>query len=121
MNRCFGACLKRLDVLSLNYTEISSMLALRAIEGRPNMECAGHFMSHAPYVGICECAACKKVFRLSGSSLSKIDPSVTQVMSSIASEVIGVSGVNSIGEDKSMMIKTYRGTLLNHPGWYKLP
>ena len=85
------------------------------------MECADHVMSHAPYVGICECAASKRVRRLSGSSLSEIGPSVSQVMSSIASKVTGVSGVNSVGKDKSMIFKTYLGPFLIHPRWYELP
>ena len=70
------------------------------------MECAGHIMSHAPYVGICECSTSKEVRRLSGSSSSKSGPSVSQVVSSIASEVIGVLAINSVGRDKSIMLKT---------------
>ena len=84
------------------------------------MESTGHVMPHAPYVGICECAATKKVRRLSGSSSSKIGTSMSQVMSSIASEVTGVSGINSIGEDKSMMFKTNRDPLPIHTRWYEL-
>ena len=87
----------------------------------PRMECAGHIMSHAPYVSVCECAASKKVLRLSGSSSSEIGPSVSQVMSSIVSEMTGVSGVNSFGEDKWMMFKSYPGPLPTHPRWYELP
>ena len=51
-------------------------------------------MSHASYVGICECAVSSKLRRLSGSSLSEIVPSASQVMSSIdvASNITGVSG-----------------------------
>ena len=88
---------------------------------RPHMECAGHVMSHAPYVGICECVASKKVRRLSGSLSSEIRPSVSNVMSFIVSDVTVVSGVNSVGEEKSMKFKTYRGPLLIHLSWYELP
>ena len=87
------------------------------------MECAGHVMSHAPYIGICECATSSKLRRLSGSSLSEIGPLASQVMSSIdvASDVTGISGVNSVGEDNSMMFKTYRGPLPIQLHWYELP
>ena len=51
------------------------------------MACAGHVIYYTPYVGICEYAASKIVRRLLGSSSSKIGPSVSQVMLSIASEV----------------------------------
>ena len=84
------------------------------------MVCASHVMSHAPYVGICEGAASKKVRRLSDSSSSEIGPSVSQVISSIAPMLIGVSGINRVGGDKSMMFKTYRGPLAIHPRWYNL-
>ena len=69
--------------------------------GWPCMECAGHVTFHAPYLGICECAASSKLRRLSGSSLSEISLSASQVMSPIdvASDVTGVSGVNNVGED----------------------
>ena len=79
------------------------------------MECFGHVMSLASYVGVCKCAASKKIRRLSGSLSFEIGPSVLQVMSYIASEVTGVSGVNSIGEEKSMMFKAYRAPLPIHP------
>ena len=46
---------------------------------------------------------------------------MSQVMSSVFSEMTGVSGVKSVGEDKSMMFKAYRGPLPNHPRWYELP
>ena len=77
-------------------------------------------MSHAPYVGICECTASKRMHRLLGSSSSEIGPSVSQVMLSIASEVTGISGVNSIGEDKSMIFKTYRGPMPIHPAMVRV-
>ena len=82
------------------------------------MECADHVMPHAPYLGIYECAAMGKLRRLSGSSSSGIGPSTSQVMSSIgdgASDVSGVSRLSSVGEDKSRMFKTYRGSLPIHP------
>ena len=72
-------------------------------------------MSHAPYVGICECAASRKLRRQSGSSSYGIGPSTSQVMLSIADDdsgVTGVSGVNNVGNDRSMMFKVYRGHLL---------
>ena len=78
-------------------------------------------MSHAPYVGICKCAAFKRVRRLSDSSPSEIGLSVSEVISSIAYDVTGVSGVNGVGEDKSMMFKTYRCPLPIHPRWYEFP
>ena len=59
--------------------------------------------------------------RLSGLSSSEIGPSVSQVMPSIVSEVTGVSDVDSVGEDKSMMFKAYRGPLPNLSRWYELP
>ena len=39
----------------------------------------------------------------------------------VASNVTGISGVYSVGKDKSMMFKTYRGLLPIHPRWYELP
>ena len=85
------------------------------------MECADRFMSQAPYVGICECATSEKERRLSGSSSYEIGPSVSQMMSSIASEVTGFSRVSSVGEDRSMVIKAYCGPFPIHPQRYKLP
>ena len=78
-------------------------------------------MSHAPYMGIRECATSKKVHRLSDASSSEIGCSVSQVISFFASEVTCVSGMTSVGKDKLMMFKTYRGSLLIHPRWYELP
>ena len=60
------------------------------------MEYAGCVMSSGPYVGIYECAASKNVRRISGSSSSEIVYSVSQAVSSIVSEVAGVSGVNNV-------------------------
>ena len=85
------------------------------------MNCVDHVISHAHYVGIYEFAASKIGHRLSGSSSSKIGPSLSQGMLSIASEVIGFSGGISVGEDKSTMFKTHCGPLLIHPRWYELP
>ena len=33
----------------------------------------------------------------------------------------GVSGLNSVGEEKAMMLKTYRGPLLIHICWSEFP
>ena len=85
------------------------------------MECDEHVMSPAHYVTICECATYKVVLRLSGSSSSEICLSVSQVISSIASEVTGGSGINSVSEDKLMVFKTCRGPLPIYPRWYELP
>ena len=82
------------------------------------MESAGHVMSYVLYVAICDCASSKKVRRLSGSSSSEICSSMSQVISSIVPDVTGISGVNSVGADGSMMIKACRGSLLIHPRWY---
>ena len=44
-------------------------------------------------------------------------------MSSIgdgASDVIGISGLINVGEDKKMIFKTYRGPLSIHARWYDL-
>ena len=71
--------------------------------GWPHKEFPGHVMSYDPYIGICESAASMMMRSLSGSSLSEIGPSVSQMMSSIVSETTVVSRVNSVGEDKSMM------------------
>ena len=38
-----------------------------------------------------------------------------------ASDVTGVSGVNSIGEDKSVMFKAYLVPLYIHPCWHEFP
>ena len=46
---------------------------------------------------------------------------MSQVMFSITSEVTRVSGVSSIGKENLMMLNAYRGPLLIHPRWYKLP
>ena len=65
----------------------------------------------------------KKLHRLSGSSPSEIGLLASQLMSSIdvTSYVTGGSGVNSVGEDKSMMFKAYRGPLPIHTRRYELP
>ena len=64
--------------------------------------------------------ASSKLQRLSGSSSSGIGPLASLVMTSIgdgASEVTGISGVNSVGEDKLMMSKVYRAPLPDQPRW----
>ena len=61
---------------------------------------------------------------MSGSSSSEIGPSASQVISSIgdvASDMTDVSGLKSVGEDKSTMFKTYRGPLPIYLSWYELP
>ena len=81
------------------------------------MECAAHVMSHALYMSVCKYAASRKLHRSSSSSLSRIGISSSQIASSIGygtSEVTDVSGLNSVGEDKSMMFNTYYGTLPIH-------
>ena len=88
------------------------------------MDCADHVTSHAPYMGICECAASGKLCRFSGSSSSDIRPSASQVVSSVgdgSSGLAGVSGLESVCEDRSMMFKTYSGPLPIHPRWHELP
>ena len=71
------------------------------------MECAGHVASQPPHVSVYECVESGKLRRLSGSSSSGIGLSASQVVSSIgdvASDLTGVSGLNSIGEDSTMML-----------------
>ena len=102
-----GACSKRLNVLNLKYADIASLVAIGAVsEGRewgtPASSCLMLFMCI-----IFECAASKRVRRFSGSSSSEIGPSVSQVILSSASEATGVSGINSVGLNKSIMFKTY--------------
>ena len=85
------------------------------------MECSGNVMSHAPYIGLCECPPLGKLRRLLGPSLFGINPSASQLMSSIdvACDVTGVSGVNNADEDKPMMLKSYRDLLPIHHCWYE--
>ena len=87
------------------------------------MECADHLMSHAPLLGIRECAASRKLRRLSDSSLSKIGPWASQMMSSIdlVSDVTSVSSVHSVDEDKSKMFETCLSPLPIHLRWYESP
>ena len=90
----------------------------------PQMDSAGRVISHAPYVGICKFAASGRLRRFSGSSSTGIGPSASQIVSSVgddASDVTGVSGLNSIGEDKSMMLKTCNGPMPIHQRWYEFP
>ena len=86
------------------------------------MECAVHVVSHAPNEGVCEFAVSSKLRQLLGSSLSGIGPSISQDVSLIsdgASDLTGVSSLNSIDEDKMMMFKTYIGPLPIHPRAYE--
>ena len=46
---------------------------------------------------------------------------VTSSIGDGAFDVTGVSRLNSIGEDKSTMFKTYRGLNQIHPHWYEFP
>ena len=87
------------------------------------MDYAGHVMSHAPYGDVWECAASGKLRQLSGSSLSGIGPSASQDVSSIsggASDVTGISSLDSLSEEKTKMFKTYSGLLQIYPLWYEL-
>ena len=75
-------------------------------------------------VSVCECAVAVKLRRLSGLRSSSTGPSASQVVSSIGNGVFhmtGVSGLNSFGEDKTMMLKTYRDPLPIYPCFYELP
>ena len=72
---------------------------------------------------MCKCAASDNFRRMSGLSSSGIFPLAAHVVSSIgdvASGVTGVSGLNSVGEDRTTMFKTYRGPLPIHLRWYEL-
>ena len=63
---------------------------------------------------MCECIASGKFLRLSVSYSSGFSHSGSQVESSIddgASNVTGVSGSNKVGEEKSMIFKTFSGPL----------
>ena len=85
---------------------------------------AGHVTSHALYVGICKYAASGRLCRFSGSFSSEIDPLALQIVLSVgvgASDVTDVSGLNSFGEYKSMVFKTYSGPLTIYPRWYEFP
>ena len=60
-------------------------------------------MSNAPYFVVCECVPSGSSRRFPGSSSSGLDPSGSQISSSIGdglSTVAGVSCENSVGEDK---------------------
>ena len=87
------------------------------------MECAGHVMSHAPFVSICECTVCKMFRRLSGSLSSGIGLSALQLMSSVdvVSDVTCVSGMKSVGEHTSIIFKVCLGPLQIYSRWYELP
>ena len=74
------------------------------------MDCADHVISRAAYVGVCEFAASGKLSQLSGSSSSGNIPLTSQIVSSICDGGSGltvISSLSSIGEDKSIMFKTY--------------
>ena len=61
---------------------------------------------------------------MSESSLSGVGLPASQELSSISdgsSEVTGVSVLNSVDEEKSIMFKTYLGPLVLHPRRYDLP
>ena len=80
-------------------------------------------MSHKPYVHVCEWAVSGKLRRLSDSSLSGIGSSASEIMPSVgdgASNVNGVSSLDSVGEDKSAMLNTYSSPLPINPRWYEL-
>ena len=67
------------------------------------MKCAAHVMYHAPNIGIYEFSALRKLRRLSVSSSSGIDPSASQVVSSIgngASDVTSISGQSSGNDNR---------------------
>ena len=73
-------------------------------------------------MGVCECAVSDELHQISLSYLSGIVPSESQVPSSISDDayaVTAVSGLNSVGEDKTMMFKTYCGTLSILLRWYE--
>ena len=60
----------------------------------------------------------------SGSTSCGIGLSSSQVAVPVGdntSNVTGISSFNSVGEDKSIMFKTYRGPLPIHPRRYVLP
>ena len=83
-------------------------------------ESAGHVISHAPYLGICKCAASKKVCRLSGSSSPSAGRVASRVVSCIGDSMPSLNCVlkiNSVGEYKSMIFKAYRDPLPIHPRW----
>ena len=82
------------------------------------MKCAGHLTLHTLYVGVCKIVASGMLCRLFGSSSSDIGSSASQIVSSIgdgASDMTRVSGLNSVGNEKSTMIQKYRGSLPIHP------
>ena len=90
----------------LSYTDVACSVVSRATGAGRVLIALAHVTSHAPYVFICECAACGKLRRFSVSSSSVIGPSSSQFESSVcdgASDITGFSGLNSFGEDKSTM------------------
>ena len=70
--------------------------------------CAGYGISHAHYVRVCEYSVSGKFRRLLDSSSSGIGQPAMQVFLFIVdgiSGATGVSGLNSVGENKSKMFK----------------
>ena len=120
LTRWSGICSQRLGVSSLNYAYVVSLVAMRAIVDGLVKGCAGNVMYHATYVGIRECAASNKLCRQGSLRSSGIDSSVSQAIPSIrdAPDVTSGSGVNSVGEGKSMMFKACCGPIPIHPRWY---
>ena len=87
------------------------------------MENAGHVASNSPDESVCECASSGKMHRFSGSFSSGIGSSASQVMLLIrdrASHMTGVSGLNNVDKDKTMMLKTYSDPLPIYPHLHEL-
>ena len=75
------------------------------------MDYVGHGMSDALHVDMREHPASRKLCRLVSLLFSGIASSASRILSSIfdaESYVTGASGLNSVGEDKSIVLKTYR-------------
>ena len=88
------------------------------------MKCARHLSSYAFYAIVHEWVASSKFSELKGSSSYRIGPSELQVVmyfGDSASDVTGISGLNSVSEGKSTLFKTCRGPTPIHPSWYELP
>ena len=120
----FDPTVRRLfEVVDRVKTELQRRRPLSSLEdtwGWPYLDCAGHIMSHAPYVGICECAASSKMHTASldkSGSLTSLSLSI----SDSGGHGTKPSGLNCVGEDKSTMFLSYSGPLPIHPRWYELP
>ena len=85
------------------------------------MDCAGHVISHAPYVGICKYEASNKAHVYLAHRLLRSVILCHKSPYSIVSEVTCISGINSVGEDQSIMLKPYRVPLPTHLRWYGMP